>query len=61
MLFSKLRDFINYFFAPLMRHSIMLLFSIYENMTTEHPSADHIKLLALLRCTKDLFPSDSFK
>jgi hypothetical protein len=61
MLFSKLRDFIRYFFVPLLWYSIMLLFSIYENMTTKHPSKDHIKLLATLCCTKNLFPSECFK
>jgi hypothetical protein len=38
MLFTNLHDFISYFFVPLLQYSIMLLLSIYENMTTEHAS-----------------------
>jgi FlaA1/EpsC-like NDP-sugar epimerase len=55
MLFSKLHDFISLLLVPLLPYSIMLLFSIYENMTTKHRSANHIKLLALLHCTKIYF------
>jgi hypothetical protein len=41
MLFSKMLDFISYFFLPLLLYSIMLFFFPYEDMT--HPSRDHIQ------------------
>jgi hypothetical protein len=53
MLFSNLRDFISYFFVPLLLYSITLLFSIYENVTTKYRGVDHIKLLPPLRCTRE--------
>lgn len=61
MLFSKVLHFITYFLLPLLWYSITLLFFTYENKTTKHSSRDHVKLMALLHCTKHLFPSDLFK